>query len=83
MASQPEISASDAVAAAGLTGLGKGDVESVIHNIVCSKSDLVKSKGDRSIGPLMGLVMQELRGKADGAVVSVILKKEIQNILQE
>jgi len=83
MASQPEISASDAVAAAGLTGLGKDDVESVIHSIVCSKSDLVKSKGDRAIGPLMGLVMQELRGKADGAVVSVILKKEIQNILQE
>jgi Glu-tRNA(Gln) amidotransferase subunit E-like FAD-binding protein len=31
----------------------------------------------------MGLVMLELRGKADGAIVSAILKKEIQNILNE
>jgi Glu-tRNA(Gln) amidotransferase subunit E-like FAD-binding protein len=31
----------------------------------------------------MGLVMKELRGKADGSLVSAILKKEIQNILDE
>jgi glutamyl-tRNA(Gln) amidotransferase subunit E len=58
-------------------------VESVVHQIVVSKADLVRSKGERSSGPLMGLVMKELRGKADGAVVSAILKREIQNILGE
>jgi glutamyl-tRNA(Gln) amidotransferase subunit E len=47
------------------------------------KAELVRSKGERSAGPLMGLVMKELRGKADGALVSAILKKEIQNILNE
>jgi Glu-tRNA(Gln) amidotransferase subunit E-like FAD-binding protein len=31
----------------------------------------------------MGLVMKELRGRADGAVVSAILKREIRNILGE
>jgi Glu-tRNA(Gln) amidotransferase subunit E-like FAD-binding protein len=31
----------------------------------------------------MGLVMKELRGKADGGMVSAILKKEIQNILNQ
>ena len=48
-----------------------------------SKADLVRSKGERAAAPLMGLVMKELRGKADGAMVSAILKKEIQNILNE
>jgi Glu-tRNA(Gln) amidotransferase subunit E-like FAD-binding protein len=31
----------------------------------------------------MGLAMKKLRGKADGALVSAILKKEIQNILNQ
>ena len=33
-----------------------------------NKADLVRSKGERAAGPLMGLVMKELRGKADGAI---------------
>jgi glutamyl-tRNA(Gln) amidotransferase subunit E len=50
---------------------------------VSGKVDLVKSKGERAVAPLMGLVMKELRGKADGSIVSAILKKEIQNILSK
>ena len=35
----------------------------------------------RALGPLMGVVMQEMRGKADGKVISNILKEEIQKVL--
>ncbi|MBP7071695.1 MAG: GatB/YqeY domain-containing protein, partial [Methanothrix sp.] len=59
------------------------EVERAVQAVVAAKADLVRSKGDRSMGPLMGLVMKELRGKADGGVVSAILKKEIQNILDQ
>lgn len=83
LADHPEKSASGAAKAAGLVGVDEAGVESVIHSLVASKADLVRSKGERSAGPLMGLVMKELRGKADGALVSAILKKEIQNILKE
>ena len=83
LALHPEQSASKAAKAAGLGGVDEAGVESVIHFLVASKADLVKAKGERSAGPLMGLVMKELRGKADGALVSAILKKEIKNILNE
>lgn len=83
MACHPEMSASEAAQSVGLMSMEESDVESIIHNIVCAKSDLVRSKGERSIGPFMGLVMKELRGKADGALVSAILKKEIKNILDQ
>ena len=83
MAKNPQISAADASLNAGLAGVDKSEVENVVHSIVSAKSDLVRSKGERSIGPLMGLVMKELRGKADGALVSATLKKEIQNILDQ
>jgi glutamyl-tRNA(Gln) amidotransferase subunit E len=83
LAEHPEMSAAEAAMAAGLAGVDEAGVESVVHQVVVSKADLVRSKGERSSGPLMGLVMKELRGKADGAVVSAILKREIQNILNE
>jgi glutamyl-tRNA(Gln) amidotransferase subunit E len=83
LAEHPEKSASKAAAEAGLSGLDEADVKKAVAAIVAEKADLVRSKGERAEGPLMGLVMKELRGKADGAVVSAILKKEIQNILSQ
>ncbi len=83
LAEHPLVSAAEAASAAGLAGVDEARVESVVHQVVASKADLVRSKGERSSGPLMGLVMKELRGKADGAMVSAILKREIQNILNE
>jgi len=80
LAEHPDIDATEAASIAGLIGMDSAGVESIIHSIVASKADLVRSKGDRSIGPLMGLVMKEMRGRVDGALVSAILKKEIQNI---
>jgi glutamyl-tRNA(Gln) amidotransferase subunit E len=83
LAEHPDSHATEAAGNTGLASMEAGGVEALIHGIVADKADLVRSKGDRSIGPLMGIVMKELRGRADGALVSAILKKEIQNILNE
>ena len=81
LAEHPEMTADEAAGAAGLAGVDEADVEKAVKAVVAAKMDMVRSKGERAVGPLMGLVMKELRGKADGGVVSAILKKEIQNIL--
>jgi glutamyl-tRNA(Gln) amidotransferase subunit E len=81
LAKNPEMSTAEAAKAAGLAGVDEAGVTAVVKAVVASKADLVRAKGERAAGPLMGLVMKELRGKADGALVSAILKKEIQNIL--
>lgn len=83
LAEQPDASAEDVAAAAGLGGVDETDVARIIRAIVADRSELILSKGERAAAPLMGLVMKELRGKADGAMVSAILKKEIQSILNE
>jgi glutamyl-tRNA(Gln) amidotransferase subunit E len=83
LAEHPDWNASEAAKAAGLAGVDEADVKKAVQAIVASKADLMRAKGERAAAPLMGLVMQELRGKADGAIVSAILKKEIQNILNE
>jgi glutamyl-tRNA(Gln) amidotransferase subunit E len=83
LAAHPEMTADEAAKAAGLAGVDWANVEKAVQAIVAGKVDLVRSKGERAAAPLMGLVMKELRGKADGFMVSAILKKEIQNILNQ
>jgi glutamyl-tRNA(Gln) amidotransferase subunit E len=57
------------------------ELESIIKKIVADKSDFVVQKGIAALGPLMGLVMTEVRGSVDGKHVSEILKKEISATL--
>jgi glutamyl-tRNA(Gln) amidotransferase subunit E len=59
------------------------DIEAVVRKTVNERKDFVKSKGMASLGPLMGVVMEELRGTVDGKVIAGVLKKEIQAVLKE
>jgi len=57
--------------------VSREDLESIIHKIIADRSDFVLQKGQAALGPLMGVVMNEVRGSVDGKMVSEILKKEI------
>ncbi len=83
MAEHPEQDAEKSALEAGLVGLGTSEVERIVREIVASKRELVRERGERAIGPLMGLAMEQLRGKADGAFVSSLIKKEIIAMLKE
>jgi len=83
MAKNPELSAAQAAEAAGLMGVDQGGVEEVVARIVAEKEAFVRERGEAALGPLMGLVMKELWGKADGALVSAALKREIDQILSD
>jgi glutamyl-tRNA(Gln) amidotransferase subunit E len=57
------------------------ELESIIKKIIADRSDFVVQKGIAALGPLMGVVMTEVRGSVDGKIVSEILKKEISATL--
>ena len=54
------------------------EVELLIDNLVKKKMDFVKDKGMDAVGPLMGLVMSEFRGKMDGAKINALLIRRIE-----
>jgi len=83
MAMNPGLSASEAASATGLSGVGEGDVEAVVAAIVAGREEFVRERGEAALGPLMGLVMKELRGKADGALISAALRREIDRLLAD
>ena len=57
------------------------ELESIIHRIIVDRSEFVKQKGRAALGPLMGVVMKEVRGSVDGKIVSELLIKEIDAAL--
>lgn len=77
----PHESLKDAIKACGLGSLDKEQIEQVVRSIVSQKRDFIKKKGINAFGPLMGPVMEQLRGKADGKLISQILKQEIMRVL--
>jgi glutamyl-tRNA(Gln) amidotransferase subunit E len=82
LASRPELSVEQAIEVMGLS-TNVADVEKVIDDIVHAKEDFIKEKGARAVGPLMGVVMQELRGKVDGKVINKLLTEKVSEVLEQ
>lgn len=64
-----------------LTLLSEDEVCEIIANIVAKNENMVKERQMGAMGPLMGMSMKELKGKADGSLVNKIVKEEIQKLL--
>ncbi len=58
------------------------ELTAVIKRVLTERKDFVSEQGMRAVGPVMGVVMKEMRGRADGKVVSDILKTEIAAMLK-
>lgn len=61
--------------------ISEEELVAIVRGILEERRDYVKEQGMRSLGPVMGVVMKEVRGRADGKVISEILKREIQAII--
>ena len=61
--------------------VSQADVEEIVRRIVAEREAFAREKGMGALGPLMGVVMQELRGSVDGKVISETLRRELQRLL--
>jgi len=81
LAQCPTKTANEAAAELGFAMLNRRELEVIIDGIVQSKLDFIKEKGSDATGPLMGVVMKQVRGKADGKLVNELLKAKILSVL--
>lgn len=72
----------EAIKDLGLQRMDSGEAEAVVVIIVKEREAFVREKGMGAVGPLMGPVMERLRGKVDGKMVSELLKQEIARLLE-
>ncbi|MDR5657149.1 Glu-tRNA(Gln) amidotransferase subunit GatE [Halodesulfurarchaeum sp. HSR-GB] len=78
LAKQPELSAATAIEEAGLGGVDEAAVREAVREVVERNATQVEDEGMEAFSALMGEAMGALRGKADGEVVSSVLREEIQ-----
>ena len=60
-----------------LGNIDENKLNKILDEIIQKNSELIKKQGQRSIGPIMGIAMKELRGKADGETINILLNKKI------
>ena len=79
----PNLSIKDIKKELKIEKISEKDLKKIITKVVDENIDILKEKEMRAMGPLMGEVMKEVRGKIDGNVVSSELKTIIQKKLKE
>ena len=66
----------------GFVPADESSVEDAVTEALSTHSDFVKERGMGAVGPLMGMVMQNLGGSADGKLVSKILRDRISEMIE-
>jgi glutamyl-tRNA(Gln) amidotransferase subunit E len=72
----------EAIRDLGLQAIPQAELEKLVTKIVEEHKELIKKQGESSFGVLMGIAMNNLRGKADAAIVSKVLKEKLKKALQ-
>ena len=68
----------EAVGALGLEMFSKAKLAALVDRVIADNRQVVDEAGKKAFGVLMGLVMKEVRGKADPQVVSELLRKKMK-----
>jgi len=72
----------EAIENTSIESINEIDLEKIIEEIVEKNESIIKNQKERAIGPLMGIVMKELRGKASGEMINSLLLKNIKKKLE-
>ncbi|MEM3642085.1 MAG: Glu-tRNA(Gln) amidotransferase subunit GatE, partial [Candidatus Bathyarchaeia archaeon] len=69
----------EAINSLGLKMLSEEALEKIVDNIIRANKKLVEERGENAFGPLMGIIMKEMRGKVNAALVGELIKKKLKN----
>lgn len=72
----------EAIRELGLQAIPQAELEKLVTKIVEENKELIKKHGESSFSVLMGIAMNNLRGKANAALVSKVLKQRLKEALE-
>jgi glutamyl-tRNA(Gln) amidotransferase subunit E len=70
-------SVKEAVVGLGLKTVSTEQLRAIVDRVIAGNKSLIKERGEASFGVLMGIIMRDLRGKADASQVSKVLKERL------
>jgi len=68
----------DAVGALGLKIFSKAELAKLVDHVIAENKPSVDQMGKKAFGMLIGIVMKEVRGKADPGLVSALLRERLK-----
>jgi len=74
--------ASEALMTLGVKGLSRPDLQSIVDEVIRDSEDLISTRGDAAEKALMGRVMERVRGRADGKIVSDAVRTSLEAFLR-
>jgi glutamyl-tRNA(Gln) amidotransferase subunit E len=77
------IAAEEAIRRYTASSFSVAEVEEMAERILREREDFVRQRGKGALGPLMGVLMAEVRGRVDGQLVSEVLRKALDRFLKE
>jgi glutamyl-tRNA(Gln) amidotransferase subunit E len=72
-------SVEEAMEELGLKMLSKFDIEKIVEATIEANKKLIEERGANAFGALMGIIMKEVRGKANAGLVSEILRRKLES----
>ncbi|MEA1904978.1 MAG: Glu-tRNA(Gln) amidotransferase subunit GatE, partial [Candidatus Hadarchaeota archaeon] len=78
VAKEPKLSVKEVLARLKLRVISREKLKALISRIVKENEELIRERGEVSSKALMGIVMKEVRGRADGRTVHELLKRELK-----
>ncbi|MCS7096476.1 MAG: Glu-tRNA(Gln) amidotransferase subunit GatE [Candidatus Bathyarchaeota archaeon] len=70
----------EAIDALGLRTLSMDELEEVIDKAIASNKSLIEKSGGKAFSQIMGIVMREVRGRANADLVSEIIRRKLQKL---
>ncbi|MBA7598891.1 Glutamyl-tRNA(Gln) amidotransferase subunit B, chloroplastic/mitochondrial [subsurface metagenome] len=72
------VSVRTAIEKLGLAVMGLAELRKLVREVVASNRELIERRGRAAIAPLMGILMERVRGRADGKLVHELLERELK-----
>lgn len=81
LAKNPQRSLDEAVQALELGSVSQDTLVALVEDVVAANEALIAERQERATAPLMGLVMKQVRGRADGKLVSDLVEAAVRRRL--
>jgi glutamyl-tRNA(Gln) amidotransferase subunit E len=70
----------EAIDNTGLKILSREELEKTIETLIQHNCSLIEERGSGAFGPLLGMAMKEVRGKANATLVGELIKKRLEQM---
>ena len=72
----------DAIKSLSLKTISENELKAFVEKVIEDNRSLIRERGENSFGVFMGIIMKELRGKVDAAIVSRVLREKLKEFVR-